>query len=199
MTKRILTGADAMVAEWVGKRIGGIDYGGSPSTAIGLIDARGYLLAGTVYTVYTGNDVMMHVAALTPRSMTRGFVEACFLYPFGQLGCSRVTAMVARENQRSHDFVTGIGFVHEGCLREWYEDGQDAILYGMLRRECRWLQPRRTYGQPESDATGRAALAAHGAPAGRDHAPGRSDARLPGATGTNGAARSSPGGRGSAR
>jgi RimJ/RimL family protein N-acetyltransferase len=32
------------------------------------------------------------------------------------------------------------GFTQEGVLREAFEDGEDAILYGMLKSECKWIR-----------------------------------------------------------
>lgn len=152
--KHVITGMDQPVAEWVAAKIPHMSLGESPYTAIGLIDEHGYLHAGVIYSVYTGNDIFAHIALLNRRSINRAFIEAAFKYPFLQLNCARVTVMVALGNDASHEFVTRLGFQREGRLREWYEDGQDGIVYGMLRRECRWIHPRKHYGQLTTPANG---------------------------------------------
>lgn len=177
MGKRVVAGMDEQVATWVASKIPHMSLGESPYTAIGLLDPRGYLVAGVVYSVYTGNDIMMHVALLTPRSLTRRFIEEGFKYPFIQLNCARVTAMVAKDNVASHAFVKGLGFTREGALREWYEDGQDGVLYGMLRRECRWIHPRKRYGQPSPRAGSTAASRYAGAARDQSGSPANGIAR----------------------
>ena len=139
------------IAEWVAAKVPQMRLGDSPFTAIGLDKAAGYLQDGIVYSTYSGNDIVLSIALLNKRSISRRFIEEGFKYPFIQLNCARVTVMVARDNRASHEFVKRLGWKKEGVLREWFEDGQDAIVYGMLRRECRWIQPRKHYGQHDSD------------------------------------------------
>lgn len=145
--KRILSGMDEAVANWVVARVPYMSLGDSPYSAIGLVDGAGYLHAGIVYSTYTGNDIVLHIALLSRKSITRRFIEEGFKYPFIQLNCSRVTVMVAAGNRASHEFVKRLGWTKEGVLREWYADGQDGVVYGMLRRECRWIHPRKHYGK----------------------------------------------------
>ena len=56
-----------------------------------------------------------------------------------QLGCRRVTGYVPAANARARRLDEHLGFVYEGRLREALPDGQDVLVLGMLRRECRWL------------------------------------------------------------
>lgn len=185
--KRVVSNMDEQIGTWLAGRIPHFDLGDSPYTAIGLLDQRGYIHAGVVYSVFTGNDIVMHVALLNRRALTRRFIEEAFKYPFLQLNTARVTAMVAAGNQASHDFVKRLGFRREGCLREWYADGQDGILYGMLRRECRWIHPRRRYGKPNAGASAgpQPAHAGNGGAAnGGPHADARR--RRPGLAGSTG-------------
>jgi RimJ/RimL family protein N-acetyltransferase len=42
-------------------------------------------------------------------------------------------------NETAKKFDEHVGFIQEGVIREAFEDGEDAILYGMLRSECRYL------------------------------------------------------------
>jgi hypothetical protein len=151
--KYVVPGTPA-ICQWVADRIPGMDLGTGPISSIGLVDESGYLHAGIVYGMYTGNDIVLSIALLNKRSITRRFIEEGFKYPFLQLQCTRVTVMVARDNKASHAFVKRLGWKREGVLREWYQDGQDAIVYGMLRRECRWIHPRKRYGQHDAGQHG---------------------------------------------
>ena len=65
-----------------------------------------------------------------------GFVCA---YPFVQLDCQRATVIVRKKNKRSRKFVEWLGFRQEGCCRRGFKD-DDAIIYGLLREECRWIK-----------------------------------------------------------
>jgi RimJ/RimL family protein N-acetyltransferase len=126
------------LAEWTRARIPGVDSLGSEYQAIGLVDAD-RIWAAVVYTDYSGFNICMHVASEGKQWMTRGFLFAVFDYPFNQLRVDRVTAFVASRNKASRHFCERIGFQVEGRLREAHH-GDDLIAYGMLKRECRWIE-----------------------------------------------------------
>lgn len=138
MTQIFVYGNDAVVAAWVGRQIG-IEFADNV-TAIG-IERNGELVCGVVYDRYTGNDICMHVAA-KPGVMwaRREAMFRFFAYPFIQLKCSRVTGLVAANNLTSRKFNHSVGYQFEGVLRKGHENGQDLIIYGMLRDECRWIK-----------------------------------------------------------
>lgn len=60
-------------------------------------------------------------------------------YAFGQLGCRRVTARTAVSNEKAIKALTRLGFKREGIARQWF-DGEDAVLFGLLRDEQRILK-----------------------------------------------------------
>ena len=97
-------------------------------------------VAVLVYNHFHKPDIWMHVAAEPGRIWcTPDFLHHIFEYPFVQLDCGRVTALVARPNVRLRKLLLHLGFVEEGTLRESLPTGDDLIAYGMLRRECRWI------------------------------------------------------------
>lgn len=106
-----------------------------------------------VYNHYHKPDIWMHIAAEPGRLWcTPDFLHHIFEYPFVQLDCGRVTALVARPNTRLRKLLLHTGFTEEGTLRESLPTGDDLIAYGMLRRECRWIG--------ESNVEARRAIAA---------------------------------------
>lgn len=122
---------------FVADRVGEREFEGY--TAIGL-ERDGELIAGVLYEQHNGPNVMMHVASDGSRHwMTPAYMAACFRYPFLQLGVNRVTALVRMDNKDAQRFDEALGFKMEGVLREAASDGTDLILYGMLKRECRYL------------------------------------------------------------
>lgn len=94
------------------------------------------LQAGVVFTQYSGANVVMATALDKP--LTRGFLRSAFFYPFCQLKVRRVTVLVDVTNHASQRLVEHLGFVREGLLRE-AAPKEDVIVYGMLKRECRYL------------------------------------------------------------
>jgi hypothetical protein len=74
-----------------------------------------------------------------PGWLTRKSLRAFFHFPFVQLKCRRVTGIVHRKNKRARDVNERMGFRLEGVCKHGFETG-DAIIYGMTRAECRWIE-----------------------------------------------------------
>ena len=129
-------GFDNQVAEWVRIELG-MDVGFKDFSAIGITDGE-RIIAGVVYSNYRHPNIEMSIASISPRWATRRILKALFSYPFEQLGCNRVTGIVDKDAVSTRRFDERLGFVHEGTMREGNPAG-DAEIYGMLKRECKWL------------------------------------------------------------
>ena len=120
--------------------------------AMGFENAAHALQGGVLYNNYTGHDVQISAAGdgnwLTPCRL-----HAIFAYPFMVLDVARVTVSTAKGNKRARKFIERVGFKQEGVLRRGHWDGQNAIIYGMLLRECRWLDDRWVQGYGQKLAT----------------------------------------------
>lgn len=99
----------------------------------------GELKAGVVFDQYTGSDICMHVVVEDRRAVTREALKAAFSFPFVTLGCQRVTGLVPARNVKARRFDEGLGFVLEGIKKQAFEDGEDELIFGMLKEDCRWL------------------------------------------------------------
>ncbi|MBB3947055.1 RimJ/RimL family protein N-acetyltransferase [Rhizobium skierniewicense] len=86
------------------------------------------------------------------RWITRELIIKVFCYPFLQLNYPRLNSFVSVNNADAIRFNEHFGFQREGVMRKAGDEGEDLIVYGMLREECRWL-PERFAGK-----IGRAAL-----------------------------------------
>lgn len=137
----LVFGADEFIAHWVSERVREFDPGLEHYACIGVADQE-KLIAGMVYHQYRGHDVMMTFAADSPRWCMKGILGAFFRYPFKQLGCVRVTTVVAKKNKRSRRLVEGVGFTLEGVMRKG-NITQDAMVYGMLAEECKWIERKK--------------------------------------------------------
>lgn len=108
------------------------------ASCIGWVDSTGVRCV-VAYNHYQHPAIDAHILSDKSRSwMTRRFLHVMFDYPFNQLKCSRITAPVRASNFHARRFVERLGFTIEGVLRKFYETGEDRVLYGMTREECRY-------------------------------------------------------------
>lgn len=106
--------------------------------AIGL-EEDGRLIAATLFDMYNGASIAMHVAAVPGcRWITREYLAVCFGYPFAQLGVRKIIGLVSSANRQAQRFDEHLGFVLEGTLKDAHPDG-DLLLYSMSKEQCRWL------------------------------------------------------------
>jgi len=133
----LVAGQDKAICRWVGDRLGIDDFGACKT--MGFID-HGVLVAGVVFNNYRHPNIEASIATSTPRWCNRGILSAIFHYPFIQAGCTRVTATTEATNQPARAFLCRLGFQQEGVIRQALPGGADAVIYGLLRDECRWLR-----------------------------------------------------------
>ncbi len=138
---RLIVGQDQTVCLWVMDHIQDILTLPGGYTALGV--ARGdKLVGGCVFTNYVkcpgGGDVQLWCAG-EGLWISRRVIRTLLGYPFDQLGCHRVTAIIAKKNHKSRKLVTDLGFKLEGVVREGIRPGRDGCVYGLLKAENRWV------------------------------------------------------------
>jgi RimJ/RimL family protein N-acetyltransferase len=144
---RLRLGADAAVAAWVAARIPHMHGAGfGPCTAIGVEADDGSPLGGVVFNEWRPmfQSLEMSCAADSRRWLTRPIVKQILAYPFRQLNCVRVTAVVARKDKHVRGFIEKLGFRCEGIVRKGLLV-DDAAIYGLLRDE--WVRGPWSDGQ----------------------------------------------------
>ena len=110
--------------------------------ALGLVRG-GRLVVGVIYNDYSGMNVYMHVGAEDgKRWITPSFLFSAFDYPFNQLGMRRITAKVKAKNSKAIAFIENLGLEYEGTMRHYFKE-DDALIYGMLKANCRFLDIRK--------------------------------------------------------
>lgn len=128
------------VAKWVGYRLMKDSNAFIPCEAIG-IERDGKLIAGVIYNKYEpGLLVEMSIASVDSSWCSRHNLRALFSYPFAQLGLRRVQALCSAKDEGVQMFLKRLGFKQEGVHRCAYHDGSDAVSFGMLGHECKWLE-----------------------------------------------------------
>lgn len=146
---RVVEGQKEAIALWVLDRLPAVNNLPGGYEAIGFVRGDD-VVGGVVYTSYSpampsGGDIQIWGAGETGW-LSRRSLFVIFAYPFQQLKCHRVTAIVAKKNRRSRKMVEDIGFRLEGVLRQGTAPRHDAMIYGMLADECKWVN---RYGQDE--------------------------------------------------
>lgn len=132
----LVFGHDREIAEWVSRRLKFVDFG--PSVAIGIV-RHDHLVGGCVFHNWRHPNIEVSFAATSPTWATRQTFRALLNYPFRQVQCRRLTATTEVTNQPARAFLCRFGFHEEGYHPEALPGGVDAVTYGLLARNCRWL------------------------------------------------------------
>lgn len=135
---RVLFGADDLVIRWAGRAIPGF----TPShgaKALGVVH-NGELVAGVIYERFNG----LHMeVAITSRHgspwASRQTLRHLFGYPFVQMQCVAITALVPMSNLQSLNLATKLGFKPEAYVKFAAPDGSPMVILKMFRDECRWI------------------------------------------------------------
>lgn len=140
----IVYNAHEYICEWVAEGLGGRKDFFAKSVALGVIE-KGKLCAGIVYNNFaTDKDnkplsIEMSIYSIDKSWCNRHNLKQLFCYPFAQLKLERVQAICSAHNEEVLMFLTRLGFTKEGYHRKAYFDGGDAISFGMLKEECKWI------------------------------------------------------------
>lgn len=129
------------VARFVSSRIPGFLFNWQKNdfTAIGFASPDGALKAGLVFHNFRTIDVEVSLAANGVWPVKQLLVFAADL-AFNRWGCVRITALISQKNKRARKFAKHVGFKEEGTLEAGYDGKVNAIIYGMTKRNCRWLK-----------------------------------------------------------
>ena len=52
---------------------------------------------------------------------------------FLEQACHRIQAYVREKRKTGHSWMSRMGFVEEGCLRNYFSNGEDCLIYGKAR------------------------------------------------------------------
>lgn len=128
-----------MVGAYVTEKIGGMTLTPGMFSAMMVLDDNNDFVAGIVFSNFRGTDVEVSCASDTPAAWRPHVCRAIFKYVFEQLGCVRCTSITVKGNRKARSFLESLGFQLEGNVRLGYDGTKDALIYGLLRSECRFL------------------------------------------------------------
>jgi hypothetical protein len=99
-----------------------------------------YLTCGVFYEDFTGASITATIAVAPAAVMPKDFLWAIFDYPFNQLKCDKMVALVADNNWKSKNLVEKMGFTEEARISNYYPAGEAMIIYTMTKQQCRFLE-----------------------------------------------------------
>lgn len=128
------------VGEYVCSKVHGLRLDIGMYQAFAFVDqVTGDFVGGCVISNYRRTDCEISCAAENSMAFRRHVMQAVFQYIFHTLGCVRCTSITTKGNKRARAFLEALGFELEGNLRRGYDGERDALLYGLLREDCRYL------------------------------------------------------------
>lgn len=84
-------------------------------------------------------DVHFSCAIADPRVISERLLEAIFKTLFSR--AKRITALIDPENEPAEISARRMGFIYEGFMRRGLDGWRDALLFGMLPEDCKYLPP----------------------------------------------------------
>ena len=128
---------DERLVSWAAAMLGRGHRLRDDAKAIG-VQYDGELRGAIVFDTFSHNDCLMTVVSDSSRRwVTRELMIRVMAYPFIQLEFPRISCLVSVNNKESRRLTHRFGgWKLEGVLREAGVDGEDLLLFGMLKRDC---------------------------------------------------------------
>lgn len=129
----------AILLRWAADRLGLEDMP-ADSQAMGVLAPDHAIMAVGVLNNFHDEGAWIHIAADHRAPWAdRRILAQLFYVPFVHLGLHRVTGRVPAWNHKAISLNLRLGFQLEGREREGFK-GKDMLVFGMLARECRWIE-----------------------------------------------------------
>lgn len=133
----------AMVGRYIMEKVPGLRLAEGSYSGLAFVNENKDFIGGAVLSNFRagdfGNDCEISCASESPMAFRPHVMRAVFGYVFGQLQCVRLTAITTKRNVRTRRFLEALGFRLEGCVRRAYDGKRDALIYGLLASDCRYL------------------------------------------------------------
>ena len=124
----------SLLRPWIESRL--VTQLGPYANFIGRLRPDGSVWGCVGYDRFTSHNCEIHMAG-DPGWISPSMIRHAFRYPFGQLGLSRVTGLVASDDDEVLDLDRRMGFKEEGRMREALGPDVDIVVLGMMKEECR--------------------------------------------------------------
>lgn len=124
------------VIDWMLDKMGG--RFSQDAIGFGLVE-NGAIIAAAAFDVYRPCSNSIECAMAFDKPVTRRFLRECACFVYQNLGVNRAQAVINLSNLKSINTTLRLGFTIEGLLRQGGTNGEDAVIMGLLRDECRWI------------------------------------------------------------
>lgn len=128
-----------LLSAWLSKRLGG----GLGGQCLAIMDDARLVGVVAFFNFRWPNIEVAFLCEDYRWALNREGIREVLSYPFRQLDCRRITALIERKNMRARKMVQRLGFIEEGKLRKAGEHG-DIIVYGLLPEDFRLGKDRET-------------------------------------------------------
>lgn len=126
---------DDAVAAYIERRLGiSLSH---PRSVVGFMTDEKRPLCAVVMNDYTGANIELTIVA-ERGGLTRGVVGYLARHVFIKNGCRRLTVRTKKRNKLVARMAGRFGFTFECVAKQYFHD-DDAVVYRMLKSECRWL------------------------------------------------------------
>lgn len=109
-----------------------------PHQCFGFAAEDGRPLMAAVFNGFNGANIDLTMVA-EPGGITRAAIQFLARHAFQTNGCRRVTVRTTKRNKKALRAAARAGFTYEGVSRGYFPAG-DAVVFRMLKDECRWLK-----------------------------------------------------------
>lgn len=110
-----------------------------PSLPIGIYQG-GELIGGVLINdIRPQRDCWLTIYTTTPYWAKRQVMRYVFGVVFDLIQAKRCSVLVSLSNAKSFKMCKQLGFVEEGILRQYRDNGEDCYVMGMLKSECKWI------------------------------------------------------------
>jgi len=134
----LIRDTSGFVANWVAENLNETPQDGQ--MAFGFVNKDGELICGISLHDVKEHSTGLGIYSASPRWCTPANCRKVSEVLFDTLGKRYIYTLTPKLNRRARKLAEGMGFREHGCLPECGPMGEDdLIVYGMLRRECPFL------------------------------------------------------------
>lgn len=133
----------ALICEYMREKIG-VRFDPTTCQGFAVLNDKGEFVAAVLvsdvrYSEGRALNCEISCASDTSVAWQPHVCRAVFEYIFRQLGCRRCTSITRKNNTKARAFLEALNFQLEGNMRCGYDGDKDALIYGLLAEECRFL------------------------------------------------------------
>lgn len=96
-------------------------------------------IAGVIYDGYNGATIGAHIWIDEGKMPSKEWFAAIFDYPFNKLQVVKIIGQVKSSNIEAIKLDENLGFMLEGVIEDYYDDGSALLIYTMRKDQSKIL------------------------------------------------------------